>query len=463
MKLRLPRFNVATKSDVPTSRSLTTFVDDVVKQSKDLAGAIQTFDDTKLRLSLGRLIDVSESTSQIALATACFVEAVRRSLGLTLFESQIQAGVVISSGGIAEMQTGEGKTMAVALAAYLKSLDGRGVHVATPNRYLACRDRDQLADTFSRLGMTTAFVDDDDDSQARSVAYQADVTYAAGHTFGFDHLRDQASLSMAGQSPIGSQTLARLRGVDVGLKGGGLIQRGLVNIIIDEIDHVLIDDAVSPLILGTSTKGEATDAELHLAAFAMAGSLRVDRDYVVGSDRSIEWTTEGFKRVHLDTTFSAASMLLVRGTITCCWLCGQSITTHAMSITSSAIDRSRSPMHRPDAFIRIDLGWMDCSKPSKLAKVCRSVHRLKQSPASLANASSNNTPSWAERPERRRIAKQSFRTSMACPSSRSRFARRRDGWSCRRGLPSTKQKRSMRSSMKPSRCHAGDVRCWSAR
>ncbi|MFG0254608.1 MAG: DEAD/DEAH box helicase, partial [Rhodopirellula sp. JB053] len=141
-------------------------------------------------------------------AIAVVQEAIRRDLSLEPFDTQLRAGIVMSLGGIAEMQTGEGKTLAGVLPAYVNALRGKGVHVATPNAYLARRDFEHLRGVFRHCGMTTGVVElESDDEQARQ-AYQADITFGSAHTFGFDYLRDQIASQKSSASPIGSRLLS---------------------------------------------------------------------------------------------------------------------------------------------------------------------------------------------------------------------------------------------------------------
>lgn len=277
-----------------------------VGQVRDAAHELRGVEVDELRFQVTQAIALGGTESFSTVVAACYVEAVRQSLGLELFDTQIAAGIVISHGAVAEMQTGEGKTLSVGLAAILKATHGRGVHVATPNGYLAHRDRDRLADTFARLRFSSAVVDDDATDAMRRKGYRADITYAAGHTFGFDYLRDQVAMAVPGVRPLGSTTLSRLTSPD---ETTGPFQRGLNHAIVDEIDHVLIDDAVSPLILSTSGGGRADDADLHVAAMRMAESLKPGRDFLIRPDRTIRWTEDGLTQVYRVNEFATDPML----------------------------------------------------------------------------------------------------------------------------------------------------------
>ncbi|MFG0290350.1 MAG: DEAD/DEAH box helicase [Rhodopirellula sp. JB044] len=233
-------------------------------------------------------------------AIAVVQEAIRRELSLEPFDTQLRAGIVMSLGGIAEMQTGEGKTLAGVLPAYVNALRGKGVHVATPNAYLARRDFEHLRGVFRHCGMTTGVVElESDDEQARQ-AYRADITYGSAHTFGFDYLRDQIASQKSSASPIGSRLLSTLRGVNTSRRR----QRGLACAIVDEADDVLLDDAVSPLILSETPNGPAPDAPVHQMALAFVDQLSEGEHFFASGSDQIELTDEGFAKTYADTAAS---------------------------------------------------------------------------------------------------------------------------------------------------------------
>lgn len=237
-----------------------------------------------------------DDAARIARIGGLVIEAIRRNLELTLFDVQIRAGIVVGCGAIAEMQTGEGKTLAGVLPAYWHALSGRGVHVATTNEYLAGRDRDLLSPIFESLGMTAGLLRESDDLQATRQAYRCDITYGAGYSFGFDYLRDQLALRTAGAAKLGAMTLNRLAGSPIESK---LRQRGLHAAIIDEADHVLIDDAVSPLVLSGGQSGESPDADVHRAARRLTDRLSAPTDYRIDHlTRTISLSRTGYGRVY---------------------------------------------------------------------------------------------------------------------------------------------------------------------
>jgi preprotein translocase subunit SecA len=159
-------------------------------------------------------------------AFACVREAARRRLGMRHFDVQLIGGMVLHRGKIAEMRTGEGKTLVATLASYLNAIPGRGVHVITVNDYLAQRDANWMRPVFDALGMTVGVVLSGQDPDAKRVAYGADITYGTNNEFGFDYLRDNMAFRLEGK-----------------------VQRELFYAIVDEVDSILIDEARTPLII----------------------------------------------------------------------------------------------------------------------------------------------------------------------------------------------------------------------
>ena len=274
----------------------------MVDQAQQLSRSLHGASADQLRQHTRRLrrsasqLDTDWNT-QLVLAAAVVIESVRQSLGWELFNTQIHAGIIVASGGVAEMQTGEGKSLAVVLPAFLHSLAGRGVHIATPNEYLAKRDCQNLAAVYQRLGIGTGLLQDQMPDDEKRKAYQADITYGPSHTYGFDYLRDQLLLSQTESAALGQQTAARLR-ESIALPK--LIQSGLYATIIDEVDHVLIDDAVSPLILSTADGSESPDAEVHHAALRVIQSMTPGIDFAIEPSGQIELSRTGFERLYDD-------------------------------------------------------------------------------------------------------------------------------------------------------------------
>ncbi len=167
-------------------------------------------------------------------AFATVREASVRVLGMRHFDVQLIGGIALNQGYIAEMKTGEGKTLVATLAAYLNALAGKGVHVVTVNDYLARRDGQWMGQLYSFLGMDTGILIPDSDSQARRAAYESDITYGTNNEFGFDYLRDNLRLSL-----------------------DAMVQRSYHYAIIDEVDSILIDEARTPLIISGPSDGSS--------------------------------------------------------------------------------------------------------------------------------------------------------------------------------------------------------------
>lgn len=197
-------------------------------------------------------------------------EGLRRTFGHNFYEVQLLAGLILTRGGIAEMATGEGKTLTAALPAFMHALKGLGVHVASANAYLAERDQALLAPLFELLGMSCGHAKDQASPDVKRRAYDCDITYATGHEFGFDYLRDQVALRQQTGKRLGQGFLSRFHQA---YAGRIRMQRGLAFAIIDEADNILIDDAVSPLLLSAATAETAPDAQLYQHAIQMAQSL----------------------------------------------------------------------------------------------------------------------------------------------------------------------------------------------
>lgn len=277
------------------------WVEHIVSESKQLAKSLEGSSAADLHEYTGRLRQlVTTETAQdvsklLVLAGAAVTEAVRQTMSLQLFDEQLHAGVIVSCDAVAEMQTGEGKTLAVVLPAYIRALACRGVHVATPNQYLATRDHELLTPVYSLLGMRAGLLRSDASTDETRAAYRADITYGPGHAFGFDYLRDQLTLERYDFPQPGERIYSRLCGQS---PDGKLLQRGLYASIVDEIDHVLIDDAVSPLLLSGRDQGESPDAEVHREAHEVAKQLQLHRDFVINDRSYVRLTNDGFQRVY---------------------------------------------------------------------------------------------------------------------------------------------------------------------
>ncbi|PKQ28622.1 MAG: preprotein translocase subunit SecA [Candidatus Anoxymicrobium japonicum] len=205
-------------------------------------------------------------------AFAVVREAARRKLGERHFDVQIMGGVVLHHGRIAEMKTGEGKTLVATLPVYLNHLDGEGIHVVTVNDYLARRDSEWMAGIYRFLGMEVGLIQAQMDPPERRVAYGADVTFGTNNEFGFDYLRDNMVIDVQDH-----------------------VQRGYHYAIVDEVDSILVDEARTPLIIS----GAATESVQYYKQFAqIAKKLRKGEDYEVDEkSRTVSVTEDGVARV----------------------------------------------------------------------------------------------------------------------------------------------------------------------
>ncbi|MEM7730602.1 MAG: preprotein translocase subunit SecA, partial [Pseudomonadota bacterium] len=211
----------------------------IVERINALEPAMEAMSDEQLKqqtVLFRERLDKGESLDQLLEeAFATVREAAKRTLGQRHYDVQLIGGITLHRGEIAEMRTGEGKTLVSTLAAYLNALTGRGVHIVTVNDYLARRDAEWMGQIYNFLGLTVDCVNNHDPYGAgRKAAYAADITYGTNNEYGFDYLRDNMKLSTDEMS-----------------------QRGHVYAIIDEIDSILIDEARTPLIISGPTEDRA--------------------------------------------------------------------------------------------------------------------------------------------------------------------------------------------------------------
>ena len=221
-----------------------------------------------------RRLDEGETLDDILVeAFAVVREAARRALGERPFDVQLMGAMVLHQGKIAEMKTGEGKTLVATMPAYLNALEGRGVHIVTVNDYLARRDAEWMGRVYSRLGLETGCIVHGLDDEERRAAYGADITYGTNNEFGFDYLRDNMKFDL-----------------------DTMVQRAFNFAIVDEVDSILIDEARTPLIIS----GQAEDSsELYKTLDRFIPKL-VEEDYekddktrtVALTDRGVEHMEE---------------------------------------------------------------------------------------------------------------------------------------------------------------------------
>ncbi len=214
----------------------------IVKKINALEPDFQKLSDEELQAKTQEFrerLDKSETLDQLLPeAFAAVREASCRVFGMRHFDVQLIGGMVLHDGKIAEMKTGEGKTLMATLAAYLNALPGHGVHVVTVNDYLAKRDSEWMGKLYGFLGLTTGVIVSELDHEERQRSYAADITYGTNNEFGFDYLRDNMAFSLEQK-----------------------VQRDLNFAIVDEVDSILIDEARTPLIISGPTDDQ-TDAYL---------------------------------------------------------------------------------------------------------------------------------------------------------------------------------------------------------
>jgi preprotein translocase subunit SecA len=202
----------------------------LVARINELESSVRDLDDAGLRSKTAALRERASGgeglDDLLPEAFAVVREAGRRVLNMRHFDVQLIGGMVLHAGRIAEMKTGEGKTLVATLPAYLNALEGKGVHVVTVNDYLARRDSEWMGRVYRFLGMTVGVIQHDLNDAERQVAYGADITYGTNNEFGFDYLRDNMKFELA-----------------------HFVQRGHQFAIIDEVDSILIDEARTPLII----------------------------------------------------------------------------------------------------------------------------------------------------------------------------------------------------------------------
>lgn len=210
---------------------------------------------------------------------------------------QRRAAEALLQGTVAEMQTGEGKTLVAGLAAAAFALQGRHVHVATPNHYLAARDRAWLEPAFRLLGLDVALLPEGANPAAKRAAYACHVVYGSGYEFGFDYLRDQVTHRQPASRRLGERSLQRLRGMAQPVASPVQARRDVA--IIDEIDAVLVDEACVPLVLSEPTPGDPRHAATYRAAQAMAAQLRGGQDFLIDhAARMVRLSDSGLRQAH---------------------------------------------------------------------------------------------------------------------------------------------------------------------
>lgn len=253
-------------------------------------------DDKILQLSRNLRLRLRSEGYQKELVAETFAlvrEVARRTLGMRHFDVQLMGGLVLLNGMVAEMETGEGKTLVATLPACTVALAGTPVHIITVNDYLATRDAEWMGPIYRALGLTVGTIAHGMDPVARRTAYRCDITYCTNKEVAFDYLRDRIIL-WDRPSQIRLQ-LERLYGEHSRVHQ--LVMRGLHFAIVDEADSVLIDEARTPLII--SAEGDDfAEQRAYLQAFAFAKELVPEKDFsVLPSERQLELTAHGKARI----------------------------------------------------------------------------------------------------------------------------------------------------------------------
>ncbi len=248
----------------------------VVKQINDLESQFEGLSVERLQAKTAEFKNryaAGETLDQLLPEAFALVrEGAKRALGQRHYDVQLMGGMVLHQGKIAEMKTGEGKTLVATLPAYLNAISGRGVHVITVNDYLARRDRSWMGQIYELLGLTVGVIQHGLDGQERRDAYNSDITYGTNNEFGFDYLRDNMVWDLSEK-----------------------VQRELNYAIVDEVDNILIDEARTPLIIS----GQAEESADKYTLFArLVPRLRRDEDYNIDEKlRVITLTEEGVAKM----------------------------------------------------------------------------------------------------------------------------------------------------------------------
>jgi len=243
----------------------------LVEKINALEPEFQALDDDGLKAKTEEFKErVAKGESLDAILPEAFAncrEGARRALGLRAFDVQLMGGIFLHQGNIAEMKTGEGKTLVATFPAYLNALTGKGVHIVTVNDYLAKRDAEWMGKVYGQLGLTTGVVYPFQPDEEKRAAYRADITYATNNELGFDYLRDNMKASIE-----------------------EMAQRGHAFAIVDEVDSILIDEARTPLIISGPSQDRS---ELYLTLDKYIPELTEEHFKIDEKARNATYTEEG--------------------------------------------------------------------------------------------------------------------------------------------------------------------------
>ena len=265
----------------------------IVEEINGLEPSLLSLSDTSLRAKTEefkeRLAKGETLDDILPEAFAVVREASKRVLGMRHFDVQMIGGIVLHRGNIAEMRTGEGKTLVATLPVYLNALSGKGVHVVTVNDYLAKRDSEWMGRLYNFLGLSTGLIVAGLDYDQRKQSYEADITYGTNNEFGFDYLRD-----------------------NMVIHADQMVQRPLNYAIVDEVDSILIDEARTPLII--SGPGERS-TERYYELAKIVPHLVKDEDYTIDEkQKTIAPTDEGIAKVekmlHIENLYDSSNLEL---------------------------------------------------------------------------------------------------------------------------------------------------------
>ncbi|HTT80610.1 MAG TPA: preprotein translocase subunit SecA, partial [Stellaceae bacterium] len=247
----------------------------IVEQINELEPALEQLTDEQLRARTGefreKLDQGAELDDLLVEAFATVREAGKRTLGQRHFDVQLMGGVVLHRGMIAEMKTGEGKTLVSTLPVYLNALTGNGVHVVTVNDYLARRDAEWMGQIYRLLGMSVGCIVHELDDYERQQAYRCDVTYGTNNELGFDYLRDNMKFRLE-----------------------EMVQRPFHYAIVDEVDSILIDEARTPLIISGPTED---NSELYISVDKLIPALADDDFEKDEKQKTVTLTESGQEKI----------------------------------------------------------------------------------------------------------------------------------------------------------------------
>jgi preprotein translocase subunit SecA len=275
-------------------RPLKQFIQQVDRAGKRLVNMSDVELQYQARANSQLLHSEGLTDQHVAMAFAIVREASGRTLGMRHHDVQLMAGRVLMNGMLAEMETGEGKTLMASLPAAAAALAGIPVHVITVNDYLAVRDAEKMSPLYNFLGLSVATVQEDMDDDGRRQAYAADITYCTNKQVAFDYLRDRVQLRNAG----GQVSLQAERLAGQGSKLDSVVMRGLCFAIVDEADSVLIDEAATPLILTQSGLTCEAENKMYKDACAVASLLQPETHFRIDeSRRSVTLTEAGRDKI----------------------------------------------------------------------------------------------------------------------------------------------------------------------